>query len=96
MVIKKRVFGNDEPKYVAIYKDRPDDVRQAYEIAIALAMYYNCKINIEATRRGMVTWARDRQFMNYFMRRPSSTYNDITKRKTTEIGSPATSAVIDH
>jgi len=27
MVIKKRVFGNDEPKYVALYKDRPDDVR---------------------------------------------------------------------
>jgi hypothetical protein len=27
MVIKKRIFGNDDPKYVAIYKDRPDDVR---------------------------------------------------------------------
>jgi hypothetical protein len=53
-------------------------------------MYYNCKINIEATRRGMVTWARDRSFMNYFMRRPSATYNDISRRKTTEIGSPAT------
>lgn len=96
MVIKKRIFGNDDPKYVAIYKDRPDDVRQAYEIAIALAMYYNCKINIEATRRGMVTWARDRSFMNYFMRRPSATYNDISRRKTTEIGSPATTQVIDH
>jgi hypothetical protein len=28
--------------------------------------------------------------MNYFMRRPSATYNDISKRKTSEIGSPAT------
>jgi hypothetical protein len=96
MVVKKRIFGLDDPKYVAIYKDRPDDIREAYEIAIALAMYYNCVINIEATRRGFVTWARDRAFMNYFMRRPSSTYTDITKRKTSEIGSPATSFVIEH
>lgn len=96
MVVKKRIFGLDDPKYVAIYKDRPEDVREAYEVAIALAMYYNCVINIEATRRGFVTWARDRQFMNYFMRRPSATYNDISKRKTSEIGSPATPQVIDH
>lgn len=96
MVIKKRIFGLGDPKYVAIYKDRPDDIREAYETAIALSMYYNCKINIEATRRGMVTWARDRQLLNYFMKRPSSTYNDITKRKTTEIGSPATLNVIEH
>jgi hypothetical protein len=34
--------------------------------------------------------------MNYFMRRPSATYNDISRRKTTEIGSPATTSVIDH
>jgi hypothetical protein len=60
MVVKKRIFGLDDPKYVAIYKDRPEDVREAYEVAIALAMYYNCVINIEATRRGFVTWARDR------------------------------------
>lgn len=96
MVIKKRIYGLQDPAYVAIYKDRPDDVREAYKVAIGLAMYYNCMINIEATRRGMVTWARDKHFMNYFMKRPSSTYNDISKRKTTEIGTPATSGVIDH
>lgn len=96
MVIKKRIFGLHDPMYVAIYKDRPNDIREAYEIAIGLAMYYNCMINIEATRRGMVTWARDRHFMHYFMKRPSATYNDITKRKTTEIGSPATLPVIEH
>jgi hypothetical protein len=26
---------------------------------MCLARYYNCKINIEATRMGMVTWARE-------------------------------------
>ena len=33
IVIKKRIRGMDEPKYVAMYKDRPRDVRQAYETA---------------------------------------------------------------
>ena len=32
---------NQPPQYVAIYKDRPNDVREAYKIAIRLAMYYN-------------------------------------------------------
>jgi hypothetical protein len=36
IVIKKRVFGTNEPKYVAIYKDRPRDIRIAYMIALKL------------------------------------------------------------
>ena len=36
IVIKKRTFGLQEPKYVAIYKDRPKDPREAYEIAAKL------------------------------------------------------------
>ena len=96
MVVKRRTFGNRTPRYVAIYKDRPDDIREAYEIAIGLAMYYNCQINIEATRMSMVTWARDRHLLNYFMKRPSATYPDIARRKTQQYGSPASPAVIDH
>lgn len=36
IVIKKRVFGMDEPKYVAIYKDRPSNIRVAYDLAMKL------------------------------------------------------------
>ena len=36
IVIKKRVFGLNDPKYVAIYKYRPDDIRQAYDISMKL------------------------------------------------------------
>lgn len=60
ITIKKRAFGMNDPQYVAMYKDRPGDIREAYKIAMCLARYYNCKINIEATRMGMVTWARKR------------------------------------
>ena len=96
IVIKKRVYGNQPPQYVAIYKDRPNDVRDAYKIAIRLAMYYNAQINIEATRMSLVTWAREHKFLHLFMKRPSATYPDITKRKSTQYGSPATAAVIAH
>ena len=50
LVVKKRVFGIEEPQYVAIYKDRPNDIREAYKIAVRLVQYYNAVINIEATR----------------------------------------------
>lgn len=33
IVIKRRVFGMKPAKYVAIYKDRPKDIREAYETA---------------------------------------------------------------
>ena len=33
IVIKKRMFGMEPPKYVAMYKDRPNDIREAYEMA---------------------------------------------------------------
>ena len=36
IVIKKRVFGLEDPKYVAMYKFRPDDIRQAYDISMKL------------------------------------------------------------
>jgi hypothetical protein len=38
IVIKKRMHGVNEPKYVAMYKDRPKDIREAYEIALRLCL----------------------------------------------------------
>ena len=38
IVIKKRQFGMEPPKYVAMYKDRPSDIREAYEITRKLLM----------------------------------------------------------
>ena len=36
IVIKKRAYGLQEPKYVDIYKDRPRDIREAYDTALKL------------------------------------------------------------
>lgn len=96
VTVKKRAYGLSEPEYVCIYKDRPDDIRTAYKIAIKIAYWYKALINIEATRMNMISWARDHHYLNYFMKRPSATYPDPLKRNRNQYGSPATVAVIDH
>ena len=96
LVVKKRVMGLHDPQYVAIYKDRPNDIREAYKIAIKLAQYYNAVINIEATRMSLVNWARDHKFLHYFMKRPRATLADIARGKSNQYGTPATAAIIAH
>ena len=95
ITIKRRAFGLSEPQYVAIYKDRPGNIREAYKIAMCLCRYYNCRINIEATRVGMVTWARENKCLNYFMKRPRATLTDVKNGTTKQYGTPATKQIIE-
>lgn len=96
LVVKKRVYGIDEPQYVAIYKDRPNDIREAYRTAIKLAQYYNAVINIEATRQSIIPWAREKKFLKYFMKRPRATLTDSIRNTNKQYGTPATAAIIAH
>ena len=96
-VIKKRLYGMNEPIYVAYYLDRPNDIREAYKQTIGLLMYYNARANIEATRLSLLTYARDNKFMQYFMRRPRVCYGgDEKRRQVNQYGTTATKAMIDH
>lgn len=95
IVIKKRAFGMHQPSIVAIYKDRPADVNQAYKIAMCLCKYYNARINVEATRIGFLNWAKRENLLSYFMRRPRATLNDIRSGNTKSYGTPATGAIIE-
>lgn len=97
IVIKKRVRGMSLPQYVAIYKDRPKDIREAFKIALKLLQYYNCKAVIEKSKVSFITYLRDRKKDNlYLMRRPRSTLSDMQKGRSKEFGSPATEAIIRH
>lgn len=96
LVVYKRTYGIQEPQFVAIYKDRPNDVRECYKIAIKLAQYYNAVINIEATRQGIIPYARERKLLNLFMKRPRATLSDTIRNTNKQYGTPATSAIIDH
>lgn len=95
IVIKKRAFGMQEPTIVAMYKDRPQDINTAYKIAMCICKYYNAKINVEATRVGLLNWAKKEGLLNYFMRRPRATLADIRSGNTKSYGTPATGAIIE-
>ena len=97
IVIKKRIKGVSPPQYVAIYKDRPKDIREAFKIALKLLQYYNCKAVIEKSKVSFITYLRDRKKDNqYLMRRPRSTMSDMQRGRSKEFGAPATEAIIRH
>lgn len=96
LTIYRRAFGMKPPQFVAIYKDRPNDIREAYKITFKLMQYYNALVNIEATRQGIMPHARERKLLSYFMRRPRATLSDAVKNTNKQYGTPATSAIIDH
>ena len=96
IVIKKRILGMQEPKYVAMYKDRPKDIREAYDIAAKLLTYYGCQAVLESTRTAILTYFRDKKYMHLLMKRPRSTMPDVTKSNSNMYGSPATAKVINH
>lgn len=98
IVIKRRMFGMNPPKYVAIYKDRPWDIREAYETARKLLVWYNAKAMLEYTKIGIQRYFQSKNFDNVFMTRPE--YATTAKNRMNSakklIGLPATEAVIKH
>lgn len=96
LVVYKRAYGLQEPQPVALYKDRPNDIREAYKIAIKIAQYYNAIINIEATRQSIIPYARERKLLKLFMKRPRATLGDSVRNTNKQYGTPATPAIIDH
>ena len=96
LTVYKRAYGLEEPQFVALYKDRPNDIREAYKISIKLAQYYNAVINIEATRQSIIPYARERKLLRLFMRRPRATLSQSTVNTNKQYGTPATPAIIDH
>jgi hypothetical protein len=86
----------DNPRYVAIYKDRPKDPREAYALAARLLMYYNCQAVLETTRSAILTYFRDNKFMRFLMKRPRATLPNVSKGNSTMIGTPTPPKVVKH
>lgn len=96
IVIKKRAYGAQEPKYVAIYKERPRDIRTAYDNAMKLLAWYNCKAMLEHSKISIITYFKSKKKDNLFMKRPKSSLSDIKRGNSQMIGVPATEAIIKH
>lgn len=96
ITIKKRQFGLQEPKYVAMYLDRPKDVRTAYLNAIKLLMWYNCKAVLESSRVGLLTYFKEKNKLNLLFKRPKATLGNIVQRDVKQYGAIASEKVIYH
>lgn len=96
IVILRRQLGLMEPKIVAVYHDRPKDVREAYDNAIKLLMWYNCKAVLESSRVSITTYFKEHNKLNYLFHRPKATLSDIKKGNSKMVGVPATVTVIEH
>lgn len=96
IIIKKRNFGLSNPEYVAMYKDRPRDPREAYDNAAKLLTWYDAKAVLESTRTAILTYFRDKKYTDLLMRRPRSTMPDVSKGNSNMFGTPATIKVINH
>ena len=98
VVVKKRILGMDDPKYVAMYKFRPNDIRQAYDLTLKLLTWYNCKAMLEYTKISIQTYFKEKGKGHLFMSRPDFASNSGSRKNPVKrlIGLPATEAVIRH
>lgn len=95
IVIKKRILGTSQPKYVAMYKERPRDIREAYEIAAKLLIYYNAQAVLETTRTAIISHFRTHGWGNLLMKRPRATMS-TTRGNSNMVGAPASVKTIKH
>jgi hypothetical protein len=96
IVIKKRILGLSDPGYVAMYKERPRDPREAYDITAKLLVYYGAKAVLESTRTAILTYFRDNKLLSLLMKRPRATMPNVTKGNPNMYGTPAPTKVIVH
>ncbi len=109
-LVKKRIvdgqfFKQTSNIYVAKYVGRSLDVRWDYEESLKLAMYYGAQVNVEYTRIGIVSYFREAKQYHRLMKRPMvampAAGDGVERalgvvRNQNLIGTPATTAVIDH
>lgn len=95
IVVMRRQVGLKAPKIVALYLERPNDVREAFDTALKLCQFYNAKALVEATRVGVINHFIQYQKQYYLMRRPSVTLT-TSKQNKRQYGVPAVTSIIEH
>ena len=96
IVVFRRQVGLQPPKPVAIYKERPPHIKDAWETALKLAIFYNAKVLVEATRTSVIQFFIQKKKEHYLMRRPQATANSSGKTNFKQYGVPAPEHVILH
>lgn len=99
IVIKKRMMGIQDPMYVAMYKARPERIKEAYIQAMRLIQWYNAKALIEKTRIGFLAFMDSKKLKyQYMMHKPRALEPEKGGRTSSsnQFGAPATESAINH
>ncbi|GMO69604.1 MAG: hypothetical protein Nk1A_8780 [Endomicrobiia bacterium] len=97
VTVFRRAFGVQPPMFVALYKDRPNDIREAYKTALKLCEWYNCQAVLENSKISIRQFFQEKNKANkYLMRRPRATMTDSLTGNSRQFGAPATETIIHH
>lgn len=97
LVIKRRAHGLEPPCYVAIYKDRPEKIKDGYMTVLKLLQYYNCQAVLESSKTSILTFFRTKNMAHkHLMKRPRALLSDIHNGRSNQYGAPASPKVIEH
>jgi len=97
MLIKKRPYGMQEGRYVAMYLDRPKNLDTAFDNLLKLSIYYNLIINLEFTRTNVISFFKAKKQHIRFCKRPEIAVSDgLGKNKSNLIGTQASPKLIGH
>lgn len=96
IVVMRKAYGLQPPKIVAIWKERPKEIKTAWEMTLKLALFYNAKVLVEATRTSVLTYFINNHKQNLLMRRPKGTANTSGKTNFRQYGVPVPQHVIEH
>ncbi len=102
VLIKKRVidgkfFSSSSNLYVAYYNYRSGDVRDDYENALKLCLYYGAKVNLEWTKIKIVEYFRQYGYYHLFLERAGLLLSDKSgKKKSKYMGTPGSTQAQVH
>lgn len=99
MLVKKKFLHPEKLNniYVAEYTERPKDERMAFEVALKMAIYYNLKINVERTRKEVISYFRQHHMLRFMAKQPSIINSDVNASKhSNNYGTPINPKVIIH
>lgn len=96
VVVLRRAFGTQPPKVVAMYKERPKYIKDAFDNALKLAMFYNAKVLVERSKIGVITHFKQYHKQYYLMNQPQSTISSSSRQKRHLTGVTPTKSIIEH
>ena len=96
IVVLRRQMGLRPPKVVALWKERPKHIKDAWEMTLKLALFYNAKVLVEATRTSVIQYFIHNKKDSMLFHRPQATANSSGKTNFKQFGTPTPEHVILH